>query len=209
MEIKRFALGPLGTNSYLAYTDTEAIAIDPGGDPAPLIDFLKENNLTLTHILNTHLHFDHVYGNKALADATGAPILACEKDAYLLDTELGQGGAWGLPKVDPYTYTPLCPGKCEGDIELLGTKCTVLHTPGHSKGSVSLYFADAKVLFSGDLIFYRSVGRTDFPGSSQEVLTNSILTKIYTLPEETVIYPGHEITTTVGDERNHNSVVRV
>ncbi|XPV76990.1 MAG: MBL fold metallo-hydrolase [Desulfovibrio sp.] len=205
MEIKRFALGPLGTNCYIAYTDTQAIAIDPGGNPKEVISWLAQKELKLTHILNTHLHFDHVSGNKALTEATDAPILACDKDQYLLDTELGKGGFMGLPLVPPYTYDPIC----EGELDLLGTTCKVIHTPGHSKGSVSFYFAKEGVLFSGDLIFYRSVGRTDFPGSDTETLKESILTKIYTLPEETIIYPGHEIQTTVGDERNHNTVVRV
>jgi putative transposase len=139
MEIKTFALGPLQTNCYVLAGETEAVAVDPGGDPAPVLAYLKENNLTLTHILNTHLHFDHTYGNSALSAATGAPILHGEDDAYLLDGELGRGGLFGLPQVEPYEAHTIKPGQTA----FAGFDCTVLATPGHSKGSLTFYFPDA------------------------------------------------------------------
>ncbi len=200
MQVHSLPLGPLDTNCHLAWHNGLAVVIDPGGDPAPVVDFLQANNLTLTHILNTHLHFDHIYGNQALHDATGAPILACPKDAYLLDSELGSGGMWGFPKVVPFMYEHID----EGEYTFMGLPCTVLHTPGHSPGSISFYFPEAATVFVGDLLFYRSIGRTDFPGGSMEALAASVTRKIFTLPPETVVYSGHGLKTSVGDEALNN-----
>jgi glyoxylase-like metal-dependent hydrolase (beta-lactamase superfamily II) len=200
MKVEVFSLGPLETNSYLAVQGLEAVAVDAGGNPAPMLRHIEKNGLTLTHVLLTHLHFDHIYGAQALQEATGAPILASADDAYLLDSDLGQGGFMGFPKVKPFSYTPIS----EGEIELLGQPCHVLATPGHTLGSLSFYFPKAGVVFAGDLIFYRSIGRTDFAGGSLPSLLNSVTAKIFTLPDETVIYSGHSLETMVGDERLHN-----
>jgi glyoxylase-like metal-dependent hydrolase (beta-lactamase superfamily II) len=200
MTIKDYQLGPLQTNCYLLAGETEAVAIDPGGDPAPVLAFLEESGLTLTHILNTHLHFDHTAGNKALSDATGAPVLGNKRDAYLLDTWLGKGGDMGLPLIDPFEWDNLEPGARA----FAGLECRILHTPGHSEGSLTFYFPEAGAAFVGDLIFYRSIGRTDFPGGDMDVLKQSVKEHIFTLPDETVILSGHGPETTVGDEKNHN-----
>lgn len=200
MQVRTFPLGPLDTNCHVAWHNGLAVAVDPGGDPAEVVDFLKKNGLKLTHILNTHLHFDHIYGNQALHEATGAPILACSKDGYMLDTELGSGGMWGLPKVTPFAYETID----EGEYTFMELPCTVLHTPGHTPGSLSFHFPDAGVLFSGDLLFYRSIGRTDFPGGSMDDLMSSIKRKIFVLPKETVVYSGHGCETSVGDEAMNN-----
>lgn len=203
MQIRSFPLGPLDTNCHVAWNGTLAVAVDPGGDPAEVVDFLKANNLTLTHILNTHLHFDHIYGNQALHAATGAPILACAKDAYMLDSELGSGGMWGFPKVTPFAYETID----EGEYTFMGLPCLVLHTPGHTPGSLSFFFPDGlgvPAVFVGDLLFYRSIGRTDFPGGSMADLTKSVTRKIFTLPGETVVFSGHGLETSVGDERLNN-----
>ncbi len=200
MQVRTFPLGPLDTNCHVAWHNGLAIAVDPGGEPAEIIAFLNANNLRLTHILNTHLHFDHVYGNQALQQATGAPILACSRDGYMLDTELGRGGMWGFPKVTPFVYEAID----EGPRTFLERPCTVLHTPGHTPGGLSFYFPDDNVLFAGDLLFYRFVGRTDFPGGSESDLRDSITRKVFPLPGETVVYAGHGMQTTVGDERLNN-----
>lgn len=200
MQVEIFSLGPLETNSYLAIEDDRAIAVDAGGDPEPMLRYLKKFDLTLTHILLTHLHFDHIYGAQALHTATGAPILAGAGDAYLMQTELGRGGFMGFPEVEEFTFTPLEPG----DTTLLDQPCIVLATPGHTPGSLSYYFPKAGVVFSGDVVFYRSVGRTDFPGGSHEVLMQSVRDKIIALPPETVIFSGHGLETSVGEEALHN-----
>ncbi|WP_319471267.1 MBL fold metallo-hydrolase [uncultured Pseudodesulfovibrio sp.] len=200
MDIQTFPLGPLQTNCYVLAGDTEAVVVDPGGAPDAVLNYLKSNGLTLTHILNTHLHFDHTYGNKALAEATGAPILCSEEDAGLLETELGQGGMFGLPPVDAFTPEFIAPG----ETTYAGFKCSIFHTPGHSTGSLTFYFPEANAAFVGDLIFYRSIGRTDFPGGDLNVLKQSVKDHIFTLPKETQLFSGHGQMTTVGDEMTHN-----
>lgn len=200
MEIKTIPLGPLQTNCHILAGEKEAVVVDPGGDPQPVLDYLREKSLTVPHILNTHLHFDHTYGNKALSDATGAPILCGKDDLYLLDSELGQGGAFGLPLVTQFEYQTIDPG----EHVFAGFNCSVFHTPGHSQGSLTFYFPEAGAAFVGDLIFYRSIGRTDFPGGDMDVLKKSVIDHIFTLPPETQLLSGHGPDTSVGEEKNHN-----
>ena len=200
MRVHTLPMGPLSTNAFLLENDTEAVAVDPGGDVAPILELLNQGGLTLTHVLNTHLHFDHIYGNRALAEATGAVILANPEDEFLLETELGGGGFMGLPKVEIFSYQPLKPGRTT----FIGRTCDVLATPGHTPGSLSFSFPDDGVVLVGDLIFHRSIGRTDFPGGDLEQLKHSVETAIFTLPDETVIHAGHGEATTVGDEKRNN-----
>ncbi|WP_243359853.1 MBL fold metallo-hydrolase [Fundidesulfovibrio terrae] len=200
MRVETFALGPLETNSYLAIEGRNAVAVDAGGDPAPMLRHIAKHGLTLTHVLLTHLHFDHTYGAQALHEATGAPVLAGSGDAYLMDSELGQGGFMGLPRIKPFTYTAIEPG----DFEVLGQPCTALFTPGHTAGSLSYYFPQSGVVFAGDVLFFRNIGRTDFPGGSMETLLDSVKTQIFSLPRETVVYSGHGPETSVGEEILHN-----
>lgn len=200
MNVDHLPLGPLGTNCFICSVDDEALVVDPGGEPSEVLALLRTRGLSLKHILVTHLHFDHIYGCAALARATGAPILASSEDAFLLETEIGGGGMMGLPRVEPFDFTPLAPGKRE----FLGQECRVLATPGHTPGSLTFYFPQHGRAFVGDLIFRRSVGRTDFPGGSTETLTDSIEREIFTLPPETLLHNGHGPDTNVGDERNHN-----
>ena len=200
LQVTAMPLGVLDTNCYIVHTEREAMVIDPGGEADEILSFLGRNRLTLTTILNTHLHFDHIQGNADLVAATGAPVLASSRDGYLLETELGGGGMMGFPRTRVFSFTHLD----EGEQTFLGTACCVLATPGHSPGSLSFYFAEIGSVFVGDLLFYRSVGRTDFPGSSARDLLRSARTKIFSLPEATVVYPGHGPETTVGAERLNN-----
>ncbi|MBS3779917.1 MAG: MBL fold metallo-hydrolase [Desulfovermiculus sp.] len=204
MDVHAFPLGPLQTNCFVAVDQTRALAIDPGGDPAALVTFLKSKGLSLEAIVNTHFHFDHILGNSALQEATQAPIYGPQDDDFLLKAQEGGGGMMGFPKVPPFEYQPLQPG----ETEFLSQKCMVLHTPGHTPGSLSLYFPDSKALFAGDLIFQGSIGRTDFPGGSLEALLQGVREKIFTLPGETVIYPGHGPQTTVENEKRSNPFFR-
>jgi len=204
MEIKKYALGPLATNGFLLFEGREAVFVDPGGDPAPVLKDLSAQGLNLTRIIVTHLHCDHIYGAAALARATGATIVANPEDEFLLGTEVGGGGLMGLPVVESFEYEPLTPGPAR----ILDQDVDVLATPGHTPGSLSLYFKDAGAVFVGDLLFRRSVGRTDFPGGSTATLMNSVTDKIFTLPPATVVYSGHGPETTVGDEALHNPFFR-
>ena len=203
MQVVDFPLGPLDTNCYVIHTDKEAVVVDPGGPPDKVLEYLKSNGLTLTLILLTHLHFDHTYGVSPLVRITGAKTLASEEDRYMLSSEPGKGGMWGLPEVEPFDYQGLFPG----DMPLLGGTCKVLATPGHTPGGLSFSFPDLKAVFVGDTLFFRSVGRTDFPRGDQATLMNSIRTQLFTLPDETVVYPGHADFTSIGDEKRNNPYV--
>lgn len=200
MHIESFNLGPLETNCHVLSHLGQAVVVDPGGDPAEVLQHLASQKLTLTHILVTHLHFDHIYGCAKLARATSAPVLTPAGDVALMQTELGLGGMFGFPVIEPFASTPAP----EGPATFAGLDCLCLATPGHSPGSLTYYFPQAGAAFVGDLIFYRSVGRTDFPGGSSAMLKKSVQEKIFTLPGETVLYSGHGLETTVDSERTHN-----
>lgn len=200
MQVKTFPLGPLETNSYLLVEGDRAVAVDVGGAPSAMLRYIADKGLTLERILLTHLHFDHTLGVAALHEATGAPVSASAGDADLLQSELGRGGFMGMPAVSDFPLETIAPG----ETTLLGQPMTIFHTPGHTPGSLSYYFPQAKALFSGDLVFYRSVGRSDFPGGSSQDLLNAIRDTVLTLPPETVIYPGHGPDTNVGQEALHN-----
>ena len=133
-------------------------------------------------------------------EATGAPVYGPAGDASLLGTELGGSGAWGFPPVTTFKWEDLK----EGPHTFGSIKCEVLTTPGHTPGSLSIYFPELNSIMTGDLLFYHSVGRTDFPGSSQEALRKSLHKKIFILPQETAVYPGHGPNTNVGEELANN-----
>lgn len=199
MQVFSFPLGPLETNCYVLAEGSEAVAVDPGGDPSEVVRFLQSKRLNLVAILNTHLHFDHIMGNAALARATGAPIYLNKGDLFLLDAT--SGTRYGLPATEPFEHQNLE----AGDITLMGVRCQVIHTPGHSPGSLSYYFPDQGALFSGDVLFFRDTGRSDLPGGSRPVLENeTIRGKLYKLPDATVVYPGHGPSTTIGVEKVEN-----
>ena len=195
MKIVIFPLGPYETNCYLIHNDKEAILFDVGGEPSPILEYLKKNSLKLTHIFCTHLHFDHTYGVQALIEATGAKAFASEKDRFLLGEE-----EWGAPKIAFKEFTDLAPG----EMTLLGMQCKTLPTPGHTPGGYSFYFPEASVVFVGDSLFYRSIGRTDFPGGDHDTLLRSLKDVLFKLPAETIVYPGHGPTTNIGDEIANN-----
>ncbi|WP_415718600.1 MBL fold metallo-hydrolase [Maridesulfovibrio sp.] len=200
MEIKIFPLGPLETNCFVIVNGNKAIAIDPGGDPSHVLSFLKKTGVELERILNTHLHFDHTLGNKALADATEKQIYASNDDLVLMDTQVGRGGLMGYPEVPEFEFEHIG----EGETELIGLECKIYSTPGHTPGSLTFHFPALKSAFVGDLIFRRSIGRTDFPYGCTEDLLTAVREKIFTLPAETELYAGHGPSTSVGDEINHN-----
>ncbi len=200
MPVAVFPLGPLQTNSHILHGHTQAIVVDVGGDPAPMIKYLHAHQLSLAAICLTHRHFDHLYGVSALAKETGAPVYVSAGDDTLAETESAKGGMWGFPLVEPFESRPLAPGKASFN----GMECEVLATPGHTPGGVSLYFPSEKIVFTGDSLFYRSLGRTDFPGGDQAQLMHSVTEVLFKLPGETVVYPGHGPLSTIGDERANN-----
>lgn len=146
MSYSVYPLGPLETNSYLVYKDGQAVVIDAGGDPAPILHDLRAKGLTLAAICLTHRHFDHMYGVATLVKETGAPVYSPVHDACLIGTESSDGGIWGFPPVPAFESRDLP----TGPQVFGGMACTVLDTPGHTPGGVSYYFPDEKAVFTGD-----------------------------------------------------------
>ena len=205
MIVKKFSVGDLGTNCYLVSDETtkECIVIDTGDVSPELDDYVSEQNLSVKYIIFTHGHFDHTDGVNYYSDKFGCDILIHSADAVAL-TDVNSVYSLGYSK----RSKPVQPSKllCDGDVINFG-KCEfrVMHTPGHTLGGICLY--SNGVLISGDTLFYRSIGRTDFWGGKFDTLQESIL-KLYNLPDDTVVYPGHGENTTIGDEKYKNPFVR-
>jgi glyoxylase-like metal-dependent hydrolase (beta-lactamase superfamily II) len=202
MLVHAFVTGPLETNTYLVgdRATGEAIVIDPGGEPDEILAFLAKERLRCRQIVNTHGHFDHVSGNRALRAATGASLLIHEGDAPMLGQASSTARFFMLhaensPAADVYLSD-------QEELRVGKTLLRVVHTPGHSPGSVTLVAPG--MAFCGDLVFHGSVGRTDLPGGSEKVLLASIRKHIVTLPDDTVLHPGHGPETTVGLEKRQN-----
>jgi len=202
MQIARLVVGPLQVNCYIVYDDKtkEAMVIDPGDDAAEILGLIKSRGLAVRYIVNTHSHFDHVGANQALKDATGAELLIHEADSAMLGGTAKQARMFGMtaptsPNADRYVK--------HGDVLTVGGQSfTVLHTPGHSTGGISL--VGDGVAFTGDSLFAGSIGRTDFPGGDLMTLITSIKTHLLSLPDDTVVLSGHGPQSTIGEERREN-----
>jgi len=204
MILESFPVGPLACNCTILGDEKtgEAIVIDPGDEVERIHRRLSRLGLTLKKILVTHAHIDHIGGALRLKQLTGAPILLNEDDLPLLATMTTQAGWLGMAV--PETAPPdgnLADGQMVG---LEGYPATVLHTPGHSQGSVCLYFAPLKLLVAGDTLFAGSIGRTDLPGGNFDQIIDSIHKRLLPLPDETRVLTGHGPETTIGAERRSN-----
>lgn len=209
MNIKRFVTNPIGENCYIVWGENlECAIIDCGALGAvqelKIADFIKKNDLRPTLALQTHMHFDHMFGLHFLyrtynlqpqchASEQAIYDFAPQMSSQLLGVQIEQ------PLVPVKSYLT------DGQFIPLGNiQIQVLHTPGHTPGGLCFYLPDAKVLFSGDTLFQGSIGRTDLPGGNMDALVEGIRTKILSLPDEVVIYPGHGPSTTVGEELRMN-----
>jgi hydroxyacylglutathione hydrolase len=201
---KVFPVGPLQCNcSVIGDEQThEAMVIDPGDQIEDILRVLREEKLTLKQIVITHAHIDHVGGAMKLKAATGAPILMNQND-YALLKMLDVQAAWigmrppGAVQVDESVE--------QGRVLKIGNlSANVIHTPGHTEGSICLYFPQEKRLVAGDTLFAGSIGRTDLPGGSMEKIIRSLHTQVLALPDETDVIPGHGPATTIGEERETN-----
>lgn len=199
-----FAVGLLGCNcSVLGDEGTrEAVVVDPGADIAKIVAVVEQHGLRVMQILITHAHIDHIAGALELQRLTGAPVLYNQRDLPLVAMMETQAGWLGVetPEVAP-------PDASLEHLQTVGTATlplTVLHTPGHTPGSICLYQPGAALLLAGDTLFAGSIGRTDLPGGDTRTLLRSIAENLLVLPEETRVVPGHGAATTVGQERAKN-----
>lgn len=215
MQIKQFVFNPFGVNCYILGNDKgEAILIDPSvsnaREQAALTDYLKSENLKVVRVLNTHLHLDHVLGNAFVERTFGIKAEAHKDDTFLLDLQAEQSQMFGLPQNDPAPAL----GKFlnDGDIiEIAEIRLQVIHVAGHSPGGLAFFCENPgkvngqnnvpPLLFPGDIIFAGSRGRSDLYGGDEFALVSGIKSKLLTLPAETVVFPGHGPSTTIGDEK--------
>jgi hydroxyacylglutathione hydrolase len=208
MILETFPVGPLQCNCTILGDEatSEAIVIDPGDEIHRIQKRLDERGLKLRQILVTHAHIDHVGGALKLKRLTGAPIFLNENDLPLLQMMDDQAAWIGVPT--PEVALPdesLIDGQSVG---LAGYPAEVIHTPGHTQGSVCLYFAPLKMVAAGDTLFSGSIGRTDLPGGNSEQIIESIHSRLLKLPDTTKVIPGHGPSTTIGIERKANPFLR-
>lgn len=204
MEIRKMPVAPIGANCYIVSKADEAFIIDPGGDAEEIIRAAK--NFDVCYILLTHAHFDHIGGLNEVKEAFPEAKTAVHKleKEWLYSAELNLSENFGLDSVyEQNVDIELEDGMA---LDFAGTKIKVLHTPGHTPGSTCFYMENSgkPVLFSGDTLFRSSIGRTDFPGGSGRKIVESIKTKLLTLPDETVVYPGHDENTSISLEKKLN-----
>lgn len=205
--IQTFTFNPFQENTYLLFDDTnDCVIIDPGcsntNERKLLKDFIKKNNLKPVKILNTHCHIDHILGNKFIADTYKLGLEANEKDLKTLAAGRVSAEIFGIDyEESPQPSVFLN----EGDVVKFGESALeIVFTPGHSTGSICFYNRDDKFVIGGDVLFFQSIGRTDLPGGNHQLLLESIRTKLFTMPDDFTVYPGHGPSTTIGFEKENN-----
>ncbi len=207
LKIKSFVFSPIQENTYLLYNEfNDCMIIDPGcyfpEEKDELKAFITQSNLKPTMLLNTHCHLDHVFGNKFIAETYGLILQLHEKEKKLLDYAPTSGLMYNMP-FDNYTgdYIFLK----ENDLVKMGDdELAVIEAPGHSLGHICFYCAKQNFIISGDVLFNRSIGRTDLPGGNHQTMLKNIREKLFVLPDETVVYSGHGPETTIGEEKKYN-----
>lgn len=205
--VKPFTFNPFQENTYLLYDDTkEAVIIDPGcyekDEKAELTDFISMNKLKIKLLLNTHCHIDHVLGNDFIKSTFKVPFSIHPVELPVLKSVKSYASNYGFP-----LYHEVLP---DGDlhegnpVRFGNSSLQVLFLPGHAPGHVGFYSANQNFIIAGDVLFYHSVGRTDLPGGNSDTLLDSIHKKLFTLPDEVIVYSGHGPATTIGEEKIHN-----
>lgn len=201
-----------GENTYIVFDETkECVIIDPGCsntyEENIVKEFIETNNLNPVLLLNTHCHIDHILGNSFIKQQYQIPFYINQHDEPVLKSGESIAQMYGIS----YTKSPV-PDKFidENDIIKFGnTELNILFTPGHSPGSVCFVHHDSKAVIGGDVLFNGSIGRTDLPGGDFDILQNSIINKLYILPDEYVVYCGHGEETIIGNEKHNNPFVRL
>ncbi len=212
LKVKVFILSPIQENTYILFNEhKECFIIDPGcyftDEKQELKSFINENGLIPKMLLNTHCHLDHVFGNKFISETYGLTLQLHEKEKLVLEMAPASGLMFNMP-FDNYQ------GKLiflkDADVLFLGEdKLEIIFAPGHSPGSICFYCAQQRFIISGDVLFERSIGRTDLPGGDHRTLINSIKQKLFVLPDDVVVYSGHGNETTIGNERKYNPFVGI
>ena len=212
MQLKKFIVNPVEVNCYLLWDETnEAVLIDCGAwypqEREHIKEFIESNGLTLKHHLNTHLHFDHIFGNAFIEETFGVKTSANDADWPWAENIKERVVRFGM-KYDE--KVPILGSILnDGDVITFGnSRIVAIAVPGHSPGSLAYHIPEAKMLFSGDALFRGSIGRTDFPDSNHRALIYAIREKLLTLPEDTVVYPGHDRETTIEFEKKYNMYLR-
>lgn len=212
MKIKRFEFNMFPVNCYVVSDETrEAVVIDPGchtdAEKQALHDYIERNGLTLKHLLCTHLHLDHIFGSDYVVRTYGLKLEANQADEFLLEKAPQHsrmfGVEWkGMPApVGHYLH--------DGDTIAFGhTRLEAIHVPGHSPGSLVFHCPEEKCIFSGDVLFQGSIGRADLAGGNFDELRDSICSRLFCLPDDTVVYPGHGASTSIGAEKRDNPFFR-
>ena len=203
--IETFPVGPLQCNcSIIACSETrEAIVVDPGGDPNDIVAFCDFSNFKIKYLVHTHAHFDHIHGSRAVKEATGAQICLHKEDEWLYNNLAMQCQMFGFECDEPLPVDHYL--EDEEELQIGQSKTQVLHTPGHTPGSVCYSLKDKEnVLFSGDTLFSRSIGRTDLWGGSYEKIIKSIKDRLMVLDDNTRVITGHGPSTTIWTERKEN-----
>lgn len=206
MKIEKFVTGIISTNCYLVINEDtkQAVVIDPAACPSYLMSHIKSEGLKIEAILLTHGHFDHIMGIDGFLSEFDVPVYVHEEDADAMeDPVLNQSSTY----TSGYTFGKARYLRDRQTLELAGYTFQVIHTPGHTKGGCCYYVASENVLFSGDTLFQNSVGRTDFVNSSTSDLVHSIREKLFLLPDDTMVYPGHMGETKIGHEKKYNPYV--
>jgi glyoxylase-like metal-dependent hydrolase (beta-lactamase superfamily II) len=207
LKIQSFVFSPIQENTYLLYDEFNNCAIiDPGcyfdAEKEQLVGFIQKSGLQPKMLLNTHCHLDHVFGNKHIAEKYKLTLQLHEKEVAVLGFAPTSGLMYDMPfdnYAGDYIYLK------EGDIIKIGEdKLKVIEAPGHSPGHICFYCAKQNFLIGGDVLFNRSIGRTDLPGGNHEQLIKNIKEKLFVLPNETVLYSGHGPATTIGEEKEGN-----
>ncbi|MFN8165443.1 MAG: MBL fold metallo-hydrolase [Bacteroidia bacterium] len=210
LTIQTLTFNPFSENTYILSDESgECIIIDPGcysaEEKAELSSLISSKSLRPVKLVLTHAHIDHILGNNYVCGKYNIPIVMCEIETQLLQSGPVYGQMWGIecePSPEPSEFLK------DGDILKFGTtELEVLFTPGHSPGSLSYFHRESKRLIAGDVLFRESIGRTDLPGGSFEVLEKSIREKLYSLDDEVIVYPGHGPETTIGWEKGNNPFV--
>ncbi len=207
MKIQRLTFSPFEVNTYILYDKSkECIIIDPACNNKQeqnfLLNFLKENNLKPVRLINTHCHLDHVFGNKFVADTFKLETEAHKDEQFNIENAFSAANLYGITMEKPY---PIKKFLSEGEKIKFGySELNILHVPGHTAGSLVFYNESEKFAIVGDVLFKGSIGRTDLPGGDYDTLISQIKTKLFNLPNDIKVYPGHGPETDIGTEKNTN-----